>query len=67
MRHIKRSGFYMPCVPMLTGAERQYVIVGAEVGWPGNPKLRSVIGQICFFSGRISTLDPETKRYLIDA
>lgn len=59
-------GLLVPRVPMLATAERQHVTLGTEVGWLGYPGLRSVAGRLCFFSGRISAVDPDTNRYLID-
>ena len=40
--------------------------IGMEVGWLGFPSLDGVIGQICFFSGRISFVDETSNHFLID-
>ena len=56
-----------PTVPILDPArpaELGHIKVGAEVGWLGFPALRTVNG-LCFFSGRISMIDPHG-RYLLD-
>ena len=57
-----------PTVPILNPAnlaEVGHIKVGTEVGWPGFPALETVAGRLCFFSGRISMIDPQG-RYLLD-
>ena len=57
-----------PTVPILDPAspeEMGQLKVGTEVGWLGFPALRTVAGRLCFFSGRISLVDP-SGRFLID-
>ncbi len=56
-----------PTVPILdpaSPAELGHIEVGAEVGWLGFPALRTV-NRLCFFSGRISMIDPHG-RFLLD-
>lgn len=56
-----------PTVPILNPtnpAETSHIKVGTEVGWLGFPALRTVNG-LCFFSGRISMIDPHG-RFLLD-
>jgi len=45
--------------------ELGHIKVGTEVGWLGFPALRTVAGRLCFFSGRISMIDP-AGRFLLD-
>ncbi|MDE2784145.1 MAG: hypothetical protein OXK77_14400 [Gemmatimonadota bacterium] len=57
-----------PTVPILDPAnpeELSQVKVGTEVGWLGFPDLQTVAGRLCFFSGRISLVDP-AGRFLLD-
>ena len=57
-----------PTVPILDPAspeEVEQVKVGTEVGWLGFPALRTVAERLCFFSGRISLVDP-AGRFLLD-
>lgn len=57
-----------PTVPILDPAnpeELSQIKVGTEVGWLGFPALETVAGRLCFFSGRISLVDP-AGRFLLD-
>ena len=57
-----------PAVPILDPTRPEgleEVKVGTEVGWLGFPALRTVAGRLCFFSGRISLVDP-SGRFLLD-
>ena len=57
-----------PTVPILNPAnpvELGHIKVGTEVGWLGFPALQTVAGRLCFFSGRISMVDP-AGRFLLD-
>ena len=57
-----------PTVPILDPAnpeELGQIKVGTEVGWLGFPALQTVAGRLCFFSGRISLVDP-AGRFLLD-
>jgi len=57
-----------PTVPILNPAnavELDHIKVGTEVGWLGFPALQTVAGRLCFFSGRISMVDP-AGRFLLD-
>ena len=57
-----------PTVPILNPAnpvELDHIKVGIEVGWLGFPALQTVAGRLCFFSGRISMVDP-AGRFLLD-
>ena len=57
-----------PTVPILnpeSPEELGHIKVGTEVGWLGFPALRTVAGRLCFFSGRISLVDP-AGRFLLD-
>ena len=57
-----------PTVPILDPADPEEVAeikVGTEVGWLGFPALPTVAGRLCFFSGRISLVDP-SGRFLLD-
>ena len=55
-----------PSVPLIAPAERCHVNVGTEVGWLGFPDLDTLRHRLCFFSGRVSLIDPDAHRYLID-
>ena len=55
-----------PSVPLIAPPERCYVNVGTEVGWLGFPNLDTLRHRLCFFSGRVSLIDPKAHRYLID-
>lgn len=58
----------LPTVPIMDPANRDesgQVKVGTEVGWLGFPALETVAERLCFFSGRISLVDP-AGRFLID-
>lgn len=55
-----------PLVPVINAEERAEVVVGMEVGWLGFPALNSLNDRLCFFSGRISLVDRDAHRYLID-
>ena len=54
-----------PGVPILSPAELGYVRVGTDAGWLGFPAIETVAGRLCFFSGRISMVDP-SGRFLVD-
>lgn len=57
-----------PTVPILDPAKPEelgQIKVGTEVGWLGFPALPTVTGRLCFFSGRISLVDP-AGRFLVD-
>lgn len=57
-----------PSVPIMdpeNPEELEQVKVGTEVGWLGFPALTTVSGRLCFFSGRISLVDP-AGRFLVD-
>ena len=55
-----------PSVPLVAPTERCHVNVGTEVGWLGFPDLDTLRHRLCFFSGRVSLIDSDTHRYLID-
>ena len=55
-----------PVVPLISGTEQGRITAGMEVGWLGFPDLEGLRDRLCFFSGRISLVDPVTRRYLID-
>ena len=55
-----------PLVPVINAEERAGVVVGMEVGWLRFPALNSLNDRLCFFSGRISLVDRDAHRYLID-
>ena len=40
------------------------IVVGVELGWLGFPVFAP--DKLCFFSGRVSNLDTESKQYLVD-
>ena len=51
---------------MLSPDERAYITVGMEVGWLGFPALCSIDRSLCFLSGRVSFVDHDNHRYLVD-
>ena len=55
-----------PVVPLISATERGCITAGMEVGWLGFPDLEGLRDRLCFFSGRISLVDPVTRHYLID-
>ena len=55
-----------PLVPIISSEERSQVMAGMEVGWLGYPALESINNKLCFFSGRVSLVDDDTHRYLVD-
>lgn len=42
----------------------KYLKVGVQIGWLGFPAVAS--GELCFFSGHVSSINKEQRRYLVD-
>lgn len=62
MLMVKATELPQPHVPLLERGTM--IVVGVEVGWLGFPSIAN--GRLCFFSGRISSTEPDGRRYLVD-
>lgn len=53
----------LPARPLPLGSKGHFIKVGVEIGWLGFP---AVARELCFFSGRVSSYNKGTGRYLVD-
>ncbi len=53
----------LPAEPLPLSSKGHFIKVGVEIGWLGFP---AVTRELCFFSGRVSSYNKGTERYLVD-
>lgn len=59
-----RKNFPLPNQTLPLIKQDYYIKPGVEIGWLGYPAIYQ--GDVCFFSGRVSSYNENLKRYLVD-